>query len=50
MMGGSLLHIRHPGLGWLHFVLLKESAAALGRLLLAQAELPVPTASPGKMN
>lgn len=38
--GGSLLHLRHPGYGWLHFLLPKADAAKLADLLREQAEAP----------
>lgn len=47
MTGDSLLHIRDPRYGWLHFLLPKESARLLGRSLTAQAEAPEPGAPPG---
>jgi hypothetical protein len=34
--GGSLLHLRHPGFGWLHFWLPKDDAARLAGFLQAQ--------------
>lgn len=36
--GRSLLHLRHPGFGWLHFLLPKQGAAKLAELLRNQAE------------
>jgi hypothetical protein len=41
MLGASMVHIRDPGLGWLHFLFPKAEAARLGRLLQAQAEAPL---------
>jgi hypothetical protein len=38
MRGGSLIHLRHPGLGWLSFWIPKPDAAKLGGCLLAQVE------------
>ncbi|MDQ0559955.1 hypothetical protein QO004_001737 [Rhizobium mesoamericanum] len=37
LLGESLLHIRDPRFGWLHYALPRESARALGTLLLHQA-------------
>lgn len=37
LQGGSLLHLRHPGLGWLHFAFPAEAARRLGAYLLRQA-------------
>ena len=34
----SLLHIRDPRYGWLHYALPRQSAKALGKLLLRQAK------------
>ncbi|EPE94980.1 hypothetical protein [Rhizobium grahamii] len=34
----SLLHIRDPRFGWLHYALPRESAKALGKLLLRQVK------------
>lgn len=50
MSGESLLHVRDPRFGWLHFLLPKESARLLGRALTAQAEAPEPGPPQGKTN
>ena len=42
LLGNSLLHLRDPRFGWLHYLLTKESAKQLGDLLLKQAESPPP--------
>ncbi len=39
MGADSLLHIRHPGLGWLHFLFPKPEAAKLAGFLQAQVEI-----------
>jgi hypothetical protein len=44
MTGDSLLHIRDPRFGWLHFLLPRESARLLGETLTSQADAPVPAA------
>lgn len=36
--GGSLLHLRHPGYGWLHFAFPAEIARKIGTFLLRQAK------------
>jgi len=36
MEGNSLLHVRHPGLGWLHFLIPKTEAEKLAGFLQAQ--------------
>ena len=38
LLGESLLHIRDPRFGWLHYALPRESARALGTLLVHQAD------------
>ena len=37
LQGNSLLHIRHPGFGWLHFSIPKPAAAKLAEFLEDQA-------------
>ena len=39
LQGLSLLHFRHPGLGWLHFAIPPREAVRLARLLLNQAKV-----------
>ena len=46
--GRSLLHLRHPGFGWLHFLLPKEHAAKLAELLRNQVERPPRPAANGQ--
>ncbi|KWV59982.1 hypothetical protein AS026_27165 [Rhizobium altiplani] len=38
LLGEPLLHIRDPRYGWLHYALPRESARALGTLLILQAD------------
>jgi hypothetical protein len=38
--GGSVLSLRHPGFGWLHFSLPKQEATKLGNGLLVQVPMP----------
>lgn len=45
---GSILHVRHPGLGWLHFLFPRHEAAHLVSLLTAQ--IGVPTFQGGPAN
>ena len=35
--GETVISLRHPGLGWLHFVFSNDRAAELGRVIQAQA-------------
>lgn len=50
MAGDSLLHIRDPRYGWLHYLIPREEARKLSEFLQAQADNP-PLAPPqGKMN
>ena len=42
MRGDSVLHLRDPRFGWLHFVFPREMARKLGRLLIAQADAEPP--------
>ena len=46
--GRSVLHIRHPGYGWLHFLLPKANAAKLAELLRNQVETPPQPPSNGR--
>jgi hypothetical protein len=50
MMGDSLLHIRDPHFGWLHYLLPKAEAQKLAHLLENQAAAPRPGLGPGKAN
>ena len=50
MMGNSVLHIRDPRYGWLHYVLPRKGARKLAGLLAAQAGAPPPAAPTGKVN
>jgi hypothetical protein len=47
--GNSLLHIRDPRYGWLHYVLPREEARALGTYLVTQANAPPPSPPPEKL-
>jgi hypothetical protein len=40
MHGASLIHLRDPRYGWLHFLLPRPEAAKLGTVLQRQAEIP----------
>lgn len=44
LAGDSLLHLRHPHFGWLHFIFSKSEAKRIGELLLAQANAEPPEA------
>ena len=48
MMGNSILHIRDPRFGWLHFLLPRENARKLGELLTRQAVTPPPESTQEK--
>jgi hypothetical protein len=43
MLGNSLLHIRDPRYGWLHYWIPKGEAAKLAKALQAQVDAPPPT-------
>jgi hypothetical protein len=49
-MGNSLLHIRDPRYGWLHYMLPKNEARKLGGHLLRQADKMAPGQSTNKAN
>jgi hypothetical protein len=44
MMGDSLLHIRDPRFGWLHYIIPKSEAKKLADFLQIQAAAPPPPA------
>lgn len=48
MYGASLLHLRDPRYGWLHYLLPPHEARKLGELLIAQADIPPPGPVSGK--
>jgi hypothetical protein len=50
MEGNSLLHVRDPRFGWLHYMFPREGARQLGQYLIAQADLPLPGPKPDKAN
>jgi hypothetical protein len=50
LLGNSILHIREPRFGWLHFWIPKEEARKLGELLIAQAAAPPPGQARSKPN
>lgn len=45
LAGDSLLHLRHPHFGWVHFIFSKAEAKGIGQLLVAQGTAPPPKAS-----
>ena len=47
MTGASLIHLRHPGFGWLSFLFPRDEAAKLGEFLQTQAAAS-PAPSPDK--
>lgn len=50
MLGVSLVHLRDPRYGWLHFALPKSEAANFGKVLLQQAESSPNGPEPSKIN
>ena len=48
MRGDSLLHIRDPRYGWLHYLLPRGEAQKLGATLQAQTDVPRTGTSSGK--
>ncbi len=48
MQGDSLLHLRDPRYGWLHYLIPRHEAAKLGDLLKKQSESPPPGQSQAK--
>jgi hypothetical protein len=50
MQGDSLLHLRDPRYGWLHYLLPRAEALKLGQLLQKQAETPDQSPAPDKAN
>jgi hypothetical protein len=50
LRGHSLLHLRHPGFGWLHYLMPPQEAKRLAEILQAQAETQPQSLQPGKTN
>ncbi len=50
MLGNSLLHIRDPRFGWLHYMIPKDQARKLVSYLQKQADSAPPAQGPGKPN
>lgn len=50
LMGNSLLHIRDPRFGWLHYLIPKAAAQKLAEFLQNQITAPPPGQRPGKPN
>jgi hypothetical protein len=50
MRGDSLLHIRDPRYGWLHYLLPRREAGKLASTLQAQANAPPAETASGKPN
>ena len=48
MIGNSLLHIRDPRFGWLHYLIPRDEARKLGGVLQTQADAPPPGQESGK--
>lgn len=50
MQGNSVVHIRDPRYGWLHYMIPREEAKKLAAYLQKQAETLPPVAGSGKVN
>jgi hypothetical protein len=50
LLGNSLLHIRDPRFGWLHYMIPKDQARKLAELLQKQADAPPPGQQSGRAN
>ncbi len=50
MLGASLIHLRDPRFGWLHYLLPPDEARKLGGLLIAQADTVPPVPPDNKKN
>ena len=50
MLGDSLLHIRDPRFGWLHYLIPRHEARQLAGGLQAQVDAQPPGQGPGKPN
>ena len=48
LMGDTLLHIRDPRYGWLHYMIPREEARRLAGFLKGQVEAPPPGQESGK--
>ena|SRR5947208_51405 len=50
LLGNSILHLRDPRFGWLHYLIPRETAKKLSDVLKNQAESPPPALGSGKPN
>jgi hypothetical protein len=50
LRGDSILHIRDPGFGWLHYLFPKKEARKLAKTLQVQVDAPPPGRSQGRPN
>ena len=50
MVGNSVLHVRDPRFGWLHYMVPREEAKKLVGFLQAQVDAPLPGPPQGKPN
>lgn len=48
--GNSVLHVRDPWFGWLHYMFPRSEARKLGKLLVRQADTPSSEIEKGKPN
>jgi hypothetical protein len=50
MLGNTVLHIRDPRYGWLHYVIPREEARKLASVLQNQVDAPPPGPPQGKLS
>ncbi len=50
LQGNSLLHLRDPRFGWLHYMIPREEARKLAQVLQNQVDKPPPAAPPNRLN
>ena len=50
MVGNSLLHLRDPRFGWLHYTIPREEARKLAEILQSQVDAPFPGPPRGMAN
>jgi hypothetical protein len=50
LLGNTLLHLRDPRFGWQHYMIPREEARKLARVLQNQVDSPPPGSAPKKLN
>jgi len=50
LLGNTLLHLRDPRFGWLHYMVPREEARKLARVLQAHVDTPPPGSATKKLN